>query len=282
MIVVDDGSTDNIDEVMVSRFSGDSRIHFIKREREPKGASTCRNIGAETAKGDYLIFLDSDDLLEPFCIEQRVKVVSAEPDINMAIFPFKVKNSSGNYLCRDFNNGEDALINFLSKKSYWAIMCPIWEKKFFSKIAGFNERFLRYQDIEIHIRALTRSDIKYRLCSDCPPDTEVIPSNKNDTNDFTMHLYSSLQLLIPQTFSCLEKTHKPEIMKHMTGYLKEWLRYVALSNFDNCALINTENILTLFWRYNVISNFKMQTYKIQIKVVIFILKILKGLYIKSL
>jgi len=56
MIVVDDGSTDNIGEVMVSRFSGDSRIHFIKREREPKGASTCRNIGAENASGDYLIF----------------------------------------------------------------------------------------------------------------------------------------------------------------------------------------------------------------------------------
>jgi len=55
----------------------------------------------------------------------------SESNLNFSVFPLKVKNSSGNYFCRDFNNGEDAINKFLSKKSYWAIMCPIVGKKFF-------------------------------------------------------------------------------------------------------------------------------------------------------
>lgn len=281
-IIVDDGSTDNIGEIMANKYSSEPRIRFIKRNREPKSASTCRNIGAENAQGNYLIFLDSDDLLEPFCLEQRIKIMISEPNLNFSVFPFKVKNSRGGYLRRDFNNGKDSLINFLSKKSYWAIMCPIWEKKFFLKIGGFNETFPRYQDIEIHIRALIASGVKYRLCSDCPPDTEVIPSNKNDINDFTMRLYSGLQLLIPQTFSCLEEKHKPELMKHMKGYLKEWLRYVALSNFDDGILKKNNNVLALFQRYRVISDLKSMVLKSELNALFFLVKLIRHAYIRLL
>lgn len=282
LVVVDDDSTDNIGEVMKDRYGGDSRIHFIKRGREPKGASTCRNIGAENARGDFLIFLDSDDRLEPFCIEQRVKTMAADPHLDFTVFSFKVRNSKGKYLRRDFDNGKDALINFLSKKGYWAIMCPIWNKKFFLKNGGFNEKFLRYQDVEIHIKALTRPGVKYKLCSDCPPDTEVIPSAKNDTVDFVMRLYSSLKLLLPQTFACLTEMQKPELMLYMSGYLKEWLRCFALSNFNNGISMKVDDILTLFYNYKVISKFKMKMYRIQIKANVFIIKLLKYIYIKSM
>jgi glycosyltransferase involved in cell wall biosynthesis len=280
LFVVDDGSTDNIGEVMENSSQGDSRIHFIKRDREPKSASTCRNIGAENARGDYLIFLDSDDRLETFCLEQRVQVMATDPDLDFAVFPLMVLNSKGEYLRRNFANGKDALINFLSKKSYWAILCPIWKKQFFLKIGGFNEKYPRYQDIEIHIKALTHSGVKYRLCSDYPPDTQVIPCAKNDTVDFALRLYSSLQLLIPQTFSCLSDVRKPELMHYMRGYLKEWLRYLALTNFNAGLSEKIDEILTLFYNYKVISNFKMAVYKSEIKTFTFFVKLLKYFYVK--
>ena len=57
IIVVDDGSTDNTKEV-VSQYM-DSRINYFFQENS--GVSAARNTGSKLAKGDYLVFLDSDD-----------------------------------------------------------------------------------------------------------------------------------------------------------------------------------------------------------------------------
>lgn len=57
IIVVDDGSTDNTKEVVCQYM--DSRIHYFFQENS--GVSAARNTGSKLAKGDYLVFLDSDD-----------------------------------------------------------------------------------------------------------------------------------------------------------------------------------------------------------------------------
>lgn len=64
VIVVDDGSTDEAGEPVVPR---DARIRVIHQEHLGPGAS--RNRGAESASGEYLAFLDSDDLWFPWSLE---------------------------------------------------------------------------------------------------------------------------------------------------------------------------------------------------------------------
>lgn len=59
IIVVDDGSTDNTQEVMSSIV--DERLQYFRKENGERAAA--RNFGALKAKGDYITFLDSDDLL---------------------------------------------------------------------------------------------------------------------------------------------------------------------------------------------------------------------------
>ena len=57
--IIDDGSTDNSIKI-VKKFSNlDKRIKLLNRNREPKGANTCRNIGVHHSKSKYIIFLDS-------------------------------------------------------------------------------------------------------------------------------------------------------------------------------------------------------------------------------
>ena len=72
-IIIDDGSTDASMDVLQRLASEDSRIKVFQRNRAPKGACACRNIGVEISVGRYLIFLDSDDLLEPFCLDRTNK-----------------------------------------------------------------------------------------------------------------------------------------------------------------------------------------------------------------
>jgi len=76
-IVVDDGSTDETKAIVKRYVELDERVMLYDRniEMRPKGACACRNQGADLSVGRYLVFLDTDDLLEPFCLEQRVKVM---------------------------------------------------------------------------------------------------------------------------------------------------------------------------------------------------------------
>jgi glycosyltransferase involved in cell wall biosynthesis len=77
MIVVDDGSEDNTADV-VGRFTkADSRIKFIVRpSTRPKGANSCRNVGLEVTTAQYVKWLDSDDVLDPECLQQQVDRIS--------------------------------------------------------------------------------------------------------------------------------------------------------------------------------------------------------------
>ena len=65
-IVVDDGSTDNTDELMAEYMAKDARFHYFHRPAtKPKGANACRNYGYENSKGLYIQWFDSDDLMHP-------------------------------------------------------------------------------------------------------------------------------------------------------------------------------------------------------------------------
>jgi hypothetical protein len=225
--------------------------------------------------GHYLIFLDSDDWLQPFCIEQRVKVMVGNPDLDFAVFPFTFIDHEGTVTQKQFDNGRHPLINFLSNKSYWAIMSPIWKRQFFVTIGGFNERFSRYQDPEIHIRALTHPDVKYRLCSDHQPDAVVTPNYRKKDPKFALDMLLSLSLLVPQTYESLEKGGKTESIGYMDGYLRESLALFASSNFDDRIAKELKEVLLVCRRYGVLSDFRMKLYRAELLLAAFLVKLLK-------
>jgi CDP-glycerol glycerophosphotransferase len=71
VIMVDDGSTDNSAEIAEQFAAADSRFRLIRQENG--GLSAARNAGVPHANGDYLAFLDSDDLLPCFAYEVMVQ-----------------------------------------------------------------------------------------------------------------------------------------------------------------------------------------------------------------
>lgn len=70
LIIVDDCSTDNTDDV-VKPFLVDSRIRYLKNERN-SGAAVSRNRALREAKGRWIAFLDSDDLWVPEKLEKQI------------------------------------------------------------------------------------------------------------------------------------------------------------------------------------------------------------------
>ncbi|MAM29033.1 MAG: hypothetical protein CMC13_08420 [Flavobacteriaceae bacterium] len=71
-IVIDDGSTDNTQDLVFSYLKKESRFQYFKRpEYIPKGPSACRNFGYEQSNGEYIQWFDSDDLMHPKKIELK-------------------------------------------------------------------------------------------------------------------------------------------------------------------------------------------------------------------
>lgn len=62
VLIIDDGSKDNTVEV-VKRYLSDSRVQYLPKENGERGVA--RNYGLARARGEYVLFLDSDDLLHP-------------------------------------------------------------------------------------------------------------------------------------------------------------------------------------------------------------------------
>jgi glycosyltransferase involved in cell wall biosynthesis len=78
IIVVDDGSTDDTAE-MIERY-GD-RVRYIKQPNQ--GVGVARKTGFYASSGDYISFLDDDDLLLPNKIERQVSILETRPEVDI-------------------------------------------------------------------------------------------------------------------------------------------------------------------------------------------------------
>lgn len=170
-IIVDDGSNDNSEKVAREFASQDARFSWHRRERMPSGAPTCRNIALELAKGELVIFLDSDDILAPHCLAQRTEFSMMYPDMDFWVFPmlmFKGQIEKGKVLWNQSNNRKE-LLRFLELDAVWQTSGPLWKKKSVESIGAFTEGLACWQDVDIHLKALIQN-FKYLVFDNLKPD----------------------------------------------------------------------------------------------------------------
>jgi glycosyltransferase involved in cell wall biosynthesis len=155
-IIVDDGSSDGTEDAVMRRISKDPRIRFIKRPGPIAGANVCRNLGMRNSRSQLTVFLDSDDLLRPRCLERRVEIMDRNRDLDFAVFQAQLfRNLSGDMerIYHPQDPGDD-LIRFLTIDCVWQTTGPVWRRGFLEAIGGFDETLLSLQDLELHVRAI--------------------------------------------------------------------------------------------------------------------------------
>lgn len=85
LLLVDDGSTDDGTSIAL-RYAKThpGKIRYLAHAgRQNKGASASRNLGARDAKGEYLAYLDADDIYLPRKLEQQIPIIDAHPEVAM-------------------------------------------------------------------------------------------------------------------------------------------------------------------------------------------------------
>ncbi len=94
IIIVDDGSKDNT-EAVVAAFA-DPRVQYHRKQNGERGAA--RNYGIAKATGGFITFVDSDDLLYPHHFEEAVKLISAQPQVEVFHLAYEYRDTEGKLL----------------------------------------------------------------------------------------------------------------------------------------------------------------------------------------
>lgn len=185
LIVVDDNNSDSeyrkINEELIKKFSNRNFL-YLKHEVNKNGAAA-RNTGIRHAKGKYITFLDDDDEFSESRIAEIEKIL---------------KDKSIDFLCSGYIVKKDGFIekkvipnlNYSNEKLQYKLLCQesffgtgsniICRTEIVNKIQGFDERFIRHQDMEFVIRVLEECKSKevirkFSIIKNCD-DQSNIPS----------------------------------------------------------------------------------------------------------
>lgn len=174
-IIVDDGSTDDSWETIQSFVKKDARVKAHKRKRLPKGACTCRNIGTERSNADWFLFLDTDDLLHPECLTQRLRSSQKTSDEKEVLyFPTLVFENNTEF-CMLWDDSEHP-IEWIEGVLNLTPACPgtgtLWPESLWRTHGIWREDLILWQDVELHARAHW-SGVNFKAAQNTFPDVFI-------------------------------------------------------------------------------------------------------------
>jgi len=232
VIMIDDGSTDSsalIANNFLKTYPGKAKL--IPSDIPRSGPALGRNKALRNADSEYVMCLDSDDLLAPFCIEQRKSVMQQNCDLDWAVFNQYQRTPVEKAPYRLFNKPaktrEEAIGYFLRMDTPWQTMAPIWKKETLLKLGGFDDTLYPMEDPDIHLRALLDKDLKMEIMHDLPADCYYFVDNKGEDKMAAFWRDS-----IKAKFRFLKKTiaYLPTIVSVQT--LKEYKKFIRKGYFD--------------------------------------------------
>jgi len=144
VIIINDGSTDNYVNLKLSSINDHSNIKILHQEN--KGPSSARNNGIANSKGEYILPLDSDDMILPEYIENCVNILKHN------------KNISPVY-CDTVHIGQ---IQGTEKRPEWSmdrlvkgpfiVNCSMFTRESFDSCGGYDESLIGWEDYDLWLR----------------------------------------------------------------------------------------------------------------------------------
>ncbi len=155
-IVIDNGSTDNTQEIVKSYSNKDGRIKYHYTNQ--KGVSLARNLAVSLSHGTYLLPLDADDKIDPTYLEKAVNIMNQNPEISL-VYCNAILFGSVNkkWILPDFNYKAMLIEN--------SIFCSaLIKKNEFLAVNGYNVNMVEgFEDWDFWIKYLANNKKVYKL-----------------------------------------------------------------------------------------------------------------------
>ena len=144
IIIIDDGSSDESEDVIKEWKLADNKINFI-RNPSPKGLIFCANRALKNAQGEYIIRLDADDFFEANAIKNLLRDFESAYEVNtntVGIFGnYNEIDKNANFIRTIFKVKTDQSVNELDIPIHGA--CTLIRKDWLAELGGYDEAYTR-------------------------------------------------------------------------------------------------------------------------------------------
>lgn len=163
-ILVDDGSTDGSFEIL-SEYYEKFPQRIILIDQENKGVSAAINKGIQSSKGEYIQFLDADDVLSPDKIATQIKLLEGKSKSIIASCEWRMfknspkhSNSISYGVFRDFDSGLHLVLRFWDHQEMMQPASYMTHRSLIQKAGPWDESLIINQDGEFFTRVLLHAD----------------------------------------------------------------------------------------------------------------------------
>lgn len=233
IIIVDDGSTDNSGKISEDFAKKDNRARVIHQQNQ--GIYAARNTGQKAAKGDYIIFFDSDDYMHIDMISILYDAINQDEGYDIAISDFKITESIEEDITETRDNHtisltqEELIHNYFFSKNK-KIYHPVWNKLYRSEVIKDIQAnaYKRIQDMDYNFRVFLNTKSAIVI------DRELYfwyqwPGSITHKTDAWNHYYDCITQMCFNNLCSL-----PEDKQHYLHYLLQKL-YTKMVTMKNMA-----------------------------------------------
>ena len=165
LIIVNDGSTDRSLE-LAKQFESD-KIHVLTQPNS--GACVARNKAIQEARGEYVKFLDADDVLAEDCIEKQIEQIRVLKENQIPFGDYDYIDKNNKHL-REFSFGSELVKQLVADQPYfffsrWEVLItsPLHRLNHLLSVGGFDVSFKRGQESDLHFR-LALAGVEFVYC----------------------------------------------------------------------------------------------------------------------
>lgn len=245
IIVLNDGSKDNTLKILEEYKGVDERIKIINKENT--GVSDTRNVGINESKGDYIMFLDSDDSIDNNAIKELMQQIKRDNN-DMILFGFKTfgsdnrKNDTTALSC--LKNKEETLESIISTRDniYGYIWRAIYSKKLlidnnilFPNGIKISEDYMFLINTIFHSNNIGINPKEYYnyILGETSMSTKYIPTLHDDMNFVNKWIYENIISSIPH----LENGYKTIVCNTYLRFVQNTMRNPELGFKDKIKCV---------------------------------------------
>ncbi len=264
-IIVDDGSTDNSKEIAQHLCAKDSRVKYFVQQNS--GPTVARNYGLKLAKGEFVQFLDADDLLENQKLEKQLAIFKLYNDSDIVYGGVKYFSASdpvkrydnldlksGSWM-KNLSGSGDVMILQLLKENIMVISSPLVRRSLFERLGNMNELLRFNEDWELWAR-FAIGNAKFRFDGSAGTNALIRVHKSYSTDNFGMYMHGLKACLLLN--ESINGYRYKEILIPKINYHKRILDEQLIQ------LLRTDKEKAIKWSLNISNFTKIKRYSVYV------------------
>lgn len=241
VVIVNDGTKDNSEKIINKYLKKYNNITYIKQEN--KGLSSARNEGVKKAKGEYILFIDSDDYIEKDMLQILNDNLNDNPDLLRyqlrEVYEDKVID------CKEIGfettNGIDAFDKITRYKYIEPSQLYVYKRSFFIKNKFKFKKGIYHEDFAL---------------------IPIIIAKANSVKSISYIGYNYLQ----REGSIMSNNNHEKVIKKMDDSISSYEEAIKiLNNIENSGVVKHFYSNTIIYRYSILSKQDKKIYKDKLK-----------------